>query len=73
MAILKVIVADVIGSGLKTKGRAFVSGAISQQAVNTPRQSPAMSSLGLTDTKGKLQSTVTAMTSYRANGYLTIM
>jgi len=50
------------------RGRAFVSGVLSQQAVNTPLQSPASSSLGLTDIKGKLQSTVTAMTDYKANG-----
>ena len=55
------------------KGRAFVSGAISQQAIKAPLQSPAMSSLGLTGRKGKLKSTVTAMTSYKVNGSPIIM
>ena len=68
MAIIKVIVADVIGSGLYMRGRAFVSGAVIWQYASHHKQSPAVSSLGLTDRKGKLQSTVTAMTSYRVNG-----
>ena len=68
MAILKAIVAGVIGSVLKMKGRAFVSGAISPQASKALLQSPASSSLGQTEGESKLQSTVTAMTSYKANG-----
>ena len=35
------------------RGRAFVSGAISQQAVKPPRQSPASSSLGQTESESK--------------------
>jgi len=42
-------------------------GAVSQQAVTVPRQSPAISSLAEGDGKGKPTVTATAMTSLKAN------
>jgi len=50
------------------KGRAFVSGVLSPQAVKAPLQSPAKSSLAEAESKGKPTITATAMTTYRVSG-----
>ena len=50
------------------ESRAFVSGAISPQAVKAPLQSPVTSSLGQTESESNLTATATGMTTYKANG-----
>jgi|GEM_PF-3721652 len=52
------------------RGRAFVSGVESPQAVKPQRQSPAISSLGQSEGESNTILTATAMTAYRGERQL---